>query len=107
MSEGTAELRHVLISGPTGCGKTTLLHSLILNGLHNRRGGVLYLGPTRALVEEVYETVTLELAPLLPSQSRPKVILSTGDYSKDDVTVQTPPPLGTNNQALTHGFDSN
>lgn len=84
---GATELRHLLISGPTGCGKTTLLHSLFLNGLHNRRGSVLYLGPTRALVEEVYETVTLELGALLPSQSRSKVILSTGDYSKDDALI--------------------
>src|SRR5205085_2191737 len=29
-------LRHVLIYGPTGCGKTTLLQALVLNGLHNR-----------------------------------------------------------------------
>ncbi|MBK1650333.1 DEAD/DEAH box helicase [Rhabdochromatium marinum] len=87
LSEGMPELRHLLISGPTGCGKTTLLQSLILNGLHNRRGGVLYLGPTRALVEEVYETITQELAPLLPIQNRAKVILSTGDYSKDDPMI--------------------
>jgi replicative superfamily II helicase len=87
LSEGTTELRHLLIIGPTGCGKTTLLHSLFLNGLHNRRGSVLYLGPTRALVEEVYETVTQELKLLLPSQSRSKVILSTGDYSKDDALI--------------------
>ena len=82
-------LRHLLISGPTGCGKTTLLQSLILNGLHNRRGGVLYLGPTRALVEEVYETVTRELGPLLPTQMRSRVVLSTGDYSKDDALISS------------------
>ncbi|PWF48350.1 DEAD/DEAH box helicase [Massilia glaciei] len=80
-------LRHTLISGPTGCGKTTLLQALVLNGLHNRAGSVLYIGPTRALVEEFHENISEDLKALLPQQQTVRVMLSTGDYSKDDYAI--------------------
>lgn len=85
--ENHSELRHVLISGPTGCGKTTLLHSLVLNGLHNRGGGVLYVGPMKALVEEFYETFLSSLKDLLPTEGEQRILLSTGDFSKNDVLI--------------------
>lgn len=77
-------LRHVVVSGPTGCGKTTLLQSLVLNGLYNRSGGVLYIGPVKALVEEFHSSLLNDLSSLIPDQATQPLLLSTGDYSKDD-----------------------
>jgi energy-coupling factor transporter ATP-binding protein EcfA2 len=81
------ELRHAVISGPTGCGKTTLIQSLVLNGLHHRNGGVLYVGPVKALVEEFYTSIHTDLAHLLPAESEMRILLSTGDFSRDDSLI--------------------
>jgi hypothetical protein len=80
-------LRHAIIHGPTGCGKTTLLHALVLNGLHNRGGGVLYVGPVKALVEEFHRSVEVELAGLLPTESTMPIVFSTGDFAADDSLI--------------------
>ncbi len=82
-----ATLRHVLISGPTGCGKTTLMHSLLLNAMHNRSGGALYVGPVKALVEEFFTHVTEELELLRPTNLGRRIVISTGDYWKDDAWI--------------------
>lgn len=83
----TSKLRHVLISGPTGCGKTSLMHALVLNAMHNRKGGALYVGPVKALVEEFHAHIKTELALLLPQQNRSRIVISTSDFWRDDAYI--------------------
>ena len=67
---------NIIICGPTGSGKTLLAQALLLNAL-TENGKALYIGPTRALVEEVYSKVSM----LLPNKD---VVLSTGEECQDD-----------------------
>lgn len=69
-------LPNIIISGPTGCGKTLLAQALLVNA-RARSLSALYVGPTRALVEEVYA----RLKALLPDST---IILSTGEATDDD-----------------------
>ena len=76
--------RHVIVSGPTGCGKTSLMHAILLNALHNRSEGALYVGPVKALVEEFHHHVEKDLELLRPANSERRIVISTGDYWRDD-----------------------
>lgn len=67
---------NIVICGPTGSGKTLLAQALLLNALTETKKA-LYIGPTRALVEEVHE----KLSKLLPKK---EVVLSTGEECQDD-----------------------
>jgi energy-coupling factor transporter ATP-binding protein EcfA2 len=78
-------VRHVFISGPTGCGKTTLMHSLVLNVMHNREGAALFVGPVKALVEEFHwSLVGGEFSGLLANRARSRCFISTSDYTDND-----------------------
>lgn len=78
-------VRHAFISGPTGCGKTTLMHSLVLNVIHNREGAALFVGPVKALVEEFHwSLVGGGLSRLLSNRSRQRCFISTSDYTDND-----------------------
>jgi len=78
-------VRHAFISGPTGCGKTTLMHSLVLNVMHNREGSALFVGPVKALVEEFHWSLFGgALSGLLANRARSRCFISTGDYTDND-----------------------
>lgn len=84
--------RHVLISGPTGCGKTALIKAIALNGIVERGGGVLYIGPIRALVDDFDASFREEYGELLgPEYSggeiNPRIVMSSGDISRDDGAI--------------------
>jgi energy-coupling factor transporter ATP-binding protein EcfA2 len=81
-------VRHAFITGPTGCGKTTLVQSLVLNTIHNRAGAALYVGPVKALVEEFYWNITSdEFVDLLSDDAVGRVHLSTSDYTDNDYLI--------------------
>nr|NJM01951.1 DEAD/DEAH box helicase [Desulfobacula sp.] len=80
---------NVLLAGPTGCGKTDLAMSLILNEVLENEGMAIYVGPTRMLVQEVYAT----LVNMLPESSgefgqrldkAKDIVLSTGEDTDGD-----------------------
>jgi DEAD/DEAH box helicase len=78
-------VRHAFISGPTGCGKTTLMQSLVLNSMHNREGSAVYVGPVKALVEEFHWTILGDdFRHLLADRAAGRVFISTSDYVEHD-----------------------
>lgn len=84
-SSNTLAVRHVFISGPTGCGKTTLVQSLVLNTMHNRQGSVVYVGPVKALVEEFHWSILgTDFRHLLADRADGQVFISTSDYIEYD-----------------------
>ena len=50
-----AKIQNSLIVLPTGLGKTTVALQVILNILSQKKGGILFLAPTRVLVNQHYE----------------------------------------------------
>ena len=86
-SDFDSVVRHTFIAGPTGCGKTSLIYSLIVNVLHMARR-LLYLGPVKALVEEFHSNVNEEtFKNLLPERCREELFISTGDHSVNDAHI--------------------
>lgn len=84
-SSDSPAIRHAFISGPTGCGKTTLVQSLVLNAMHNREGSAVYVGPVKALVEEFHWTILGEdFRHLLADRAANRVFISTSDYIEYD-----------------------
>ena len=81
-----------LIVLPTGLGKTVIALQVAAEVLHRRTGKVLFLAPTRPLVEQHAEFMSKNLVGV-------KVVMMTGekrpmerslDWSKNDVIVSTP-----------------
>jgi energy-coupling factor transporter ATP-binding protein EcfA2 len=88
-SPGTSfKTRHVLLAGPTGCGKTFLMKLVTLNGIVERGGGVLYLGPIRAIVNEFHQSFIDEYGPLLDEPIKDRIYLSSGDVSLNDGSIK-------------------
>ena len=56
-SLGNDPFRHILLGGPTGCGKTVLATAIMLNDVVENAGRVVYVAPTRMLTQEVYAKV--------------------------------------------------
>ena len=86
-----ASERHILMYGPTGCGKSSLLDAFILHALTVKRRTALYLAPTRALASQFQRTF-LERYRSLLNETRPDwrrkteehVVLSSGDNADYD-----------------------
>ncbi len=82
------EYRHILISGPTGCGKTYLMESLILNSLFERAGTVLFIAPTRELVYEFHRKISDTLTAInIKEISIENAICSTGEVTDNDYMI--------------------
>lgn len=82
------EYRHILISGPTGCGKTYLMESLILNSLFERAGTVLFIAPTRELVYEFHRKISETLNAInIEGVIAENAICSTGEVTDSDYMI--------------------
>ncbi|MCE5181515.1 MAG: DEAD/DEAH box helicase [Betaproteobacteria bacterium] len=86
---------HVLLSGPTGSGKTALLDILNLRAIVAQEGMALYLAPTRALANEYHRSFTQRYAALLKhamlweeSELRAQLVLSTGEDFEHDSNIR-------------------
>lgn len=87
-SRNNPVVRHAFISGPTGCGKTTLMQSLVLNAMHNREGAAVYVGPVKALVEEFHWLILGDdFRHLLADRAAGRVFISTSDYVEHDKQI--------------------
>lgn len=82
--------RHVIICAPTGTGKTTLGLLMLANECLELGLPVIYIGPTRMLVEENYNEF-IRLLEVLEGCSggssligRDQIILSTGEFYDQD-----------------------
>lgn len=81
---------HVLISGPTSSGKTTLsdmflFRSIFVNDGENARA--LFLSPTKALAHEKYESLKSHFRDFDFKDGIEPVVISTGDESDNDPLI--------------------
>ncbi|MGR5146473.1 SIR2 family protein [Photobacterium alginatilyticum] len=84
----TFHSKNVIISGPTGCGKTALMESLILNSILERNGSCIYISPTRELVYEFHNKVSKTIKKLeICSVKSSQIVKSTGEFSSDDYKI--------------------
>jgi superfamily II DNA/RNA helicase/antitoxin (DNA-binding transcriptional repressor) of toxin-antitoxin stability system len=83
--------RHVLVSGGTSSGKTTVTEIMAVSSALNERGSVIYVAPTRALAQARYkELIARYTSSLMFSESgSDKIILSTGEDHRDDYRFST------------------
>lgn len=65
--------RHILLIGPPGSGKTTLLIEELIRIIRAEKGKAIYLGPTRALMNEILRRVESQVG-------TGKAILSNMDF---------------------------
>ncbi|MDR2340066.1 MAG: DEAD/DEAH box helicase [Deltaproteobacteria bacterium] len=86
--------RHILATGPTGTGKTLLGTFALINECLERKQPVVYLGPTRMLVEDAAQEFKRLLAMLekglgkgVSLIKRDDVIVSTGEAYQDDARI--------------------
>jgi len=81
--------RSSVLTFPTGAGKTTLTELRIVAELLRGRK-VVYLAPTRALVDQVTKDVTATLRPILQDVVRGRFLEDFGEQAGGRVYVQTP-----------------
>lgn len=81
--------RSSILTFPTGAGKTTLTELRIVAELLRGRK-VVYLAPTRALVDQVTKDVTATLRPILQDVVRGRFLEDFGEQAGGRVYVQTP-----------------
>jgi hypothetical protein len=81
--------RSSVLTFPTGAGKTTITELRIAAELLRGRK-VVYLAPTRALVDQVAEELSERLAPISESVVRGRFIEDFGENAAGRVFVQTP-----------------
>lgn len=81
--------RSSVLTFPTGAGKTTLTELRIVAELLRGRK-VVYLAPTRALVDQVTKDVTATLRPILQDVVRGRFLEDFGEQAAGRVYVQTP-----------------
>jgi hypothetical protein len=82
--------KHILVSGPTACGKTFLAEALMLNAVLMNQTAI-YVAPTRALAKERHRELGKRFAfegnKVFPLNSRGQteaIVLSTGEVSDND-----------------------
>jgi superfamily II DNA/RNA helicase len=80
--------KHVLLYGPTSCGKTTVADAFLLRTalVNKRRRLGLYIAPTRALAQEKYHELRAKLANTLLWDG---LVLSTGENLEHDHRILT------------------
>lgn len=82
---GENEYGHILIAGPTGCGKTFLTESLIFNTALELDKPVVYIAPTRALVYEVHKNLQKRFKfENNDDFYEDEIVFSSGEESGDD-----------------------
>lgn len=90
LAEGFLEHgRSFVVTFPTGAGKTTMTELRIATELLRGRK-VVYLAPTRALVDQVSQELSERLAPIAQSVVRGRFLEDFGEDAAGRVFVQTP-----------------
>ena len=90
LAEGFLEHgRSFVLTFPTGAGKTTVTELRIATELLRGRK-VVYLAPTRALVDQVSQELSERLAPIAESVVRGRFLEDFGEDAAGRVFVQTP-----------------
>ena len=90
LAEGFLEQgRSFVLTFPTGAGKTTVTELRIATELLRGRK-VVYLAPTRALVDQVSQELSERLAPIAESVVRGRFLEDFGEDAAGRVFVQTP-----------------
>ena len=87
------ERRHVLIAGPTGCGKTALVDALVLRAILGQEGMALYIAPTRALAGEFRRNFLFRYKALFETvcigkKIEDEIVLSTGEHYTHDRKIR-------------------
>lgn len=86
--------KHIVISGPTGSGKTEIATAIMLQRLLNdaNSGKGLYIGPLKALVEQQGNAMNKAYGKLLQTftgqSDKDPVIISTGDQNNNDPRIR-------------------
>jgi len=84
VNQGLFEGKSLLVSAPTGSGKTLIATMGIINSFSNQKGSkAIYLVPLKALANEKFK----EYKKLLESTDH-KVIMSTGDIDSESTYLQ-------------------
>lgn len=87
--EGVSPDQHILVGGPTGCGKTFLGEAILLNEVMEMDSHAIYIAPTRSLAFERWSELCARL--ILPGRSeftKENIILSSGEVFSDDWRLQ-------------------
>lgn len=80
--------RHLLINGPTGCGKTFLTEALMLNStIEIPDGRAMYIAPTKSLVYEHFRVLKDKLENN-DSMKENEIVYSTGEHSCHDNRIR-------------------
>lgn len=87
--EGVSPDQHILVGGPTGCGKTFLGEAILLNEVMEMDSHAIYIAPTRSLAFERWSELCARL--IIPGTSdftTDNIILSSGEVFSDDWRLQ-------------------
>ena len=86
--------QHVMVTGPTGCGKSALLDAFILRSIIVEQKPVIYLAPVRALAAQFQRKFLARYSNLLrvarddyQGAIDKKIVISSGDYLTHDRDV--------------------
>ncbi|NLV44185.1 MAG: DEAD/DEAH box helicase [Candidatus Hydrogenedentes bacterium] len=82
------ERSHILLGGPTGCGKTTVVEMLMLNVAVEQLRPVIYIAPTRSLVNERYQTFIKRYCQENTELAERGVLRSSGEFPENDARIR-------------------